>query len=76
MFFIIGSTQTTQNNKKSKTPQYCDHCHNTEYWVLEKQKNWVSLFFIPVIPYKTKYLAYCPICRNGYEISGEMFDKG
>ncbi len=76
MFFFVGGTQMIPEQKYSREAQYCDRCHHTKHWILEKQRHWIALFFIPVIPYSTKYIAYCPICRNTYIITKEMYDKG
>jgi len=75
-FFFIGGIDTKTETKKSKEPQYCERCHNTTHWILEKQRRWIVIFFIPVIPLGTKYFAYCPICHNGYEITREQYENG
>ncbi len=76
MFFFVGGTQIITEQKYSHETQYCERCHNTKHWILERQRYWISLFFIPAVPYKTKYIAYCPVCHNTYVITKEMYDKG
>ncbi len=53
----------------------CQHCHNNSYWILEKTRYFVSLFFMPVVPYKTVYRYYCSICGNMVELSKEEFER-
>lgn len=43
----------------------CSHCHNEDYWVLTRIRTWFTLFFIPIIPYSTKYFLSCPVCKYG-----------
>jgi len=31
-------------------------------------RTWITLFFIPCIPYKTRYWVGCPHCKYGYEV--------
>lgn len=39
--------------------------------VLRKQK-WFTLFFIPLIPYSTKYYVECTMCGAVVEVSKKM----
>lgn len=43
----------------------CTHCHNEEYWIMTRIVTWFTLFFIPLIPYETKYFLSCPVCKYG-----------
>jgi hypothetical protein len=45
----------------------CPNCHNRRVWQRWEQTNWITLFFIPVIPTGRKRLRQCPICSFGYE---------
>jgi len=31
-------------------------------------RTWFTLFFIPCVPYETKYWVGCPHCKYGYEV--------
>ena len=53
----------------------CDHCHNEEHWVLMRRTTWFTLFWIPVIPYKTERLLLCPTCKYGLELDSAQFEK-
>lgn len=53
----------------------CSRCHNKTFWMLKKSVNWISLFFIPVIPVSTKKFMYCSICGNHEPLTDEQFQK-
>jgi len=38
-------------------------------------RTWFTLFFIPIIPYKTKYVIGCPKCGSYIELTEEQFEK-
>ncbi|WP_421753831.1 zinc-ribbon domain-containing protein [Croceimicrobium sp.] len=67
MIFIFGYDQ--KDNLLGPTEERkCPHCHNTSYFQLREIKNFISLFFIPVIPVKRKLIEHCPICNWAQEI--------
>ncbi len=49
----------------------CTHCHNENYFYLQRISVWFTLFFIPVFPYQRYYFLSCPTCsywvKLGYE---------
>ncbi len=53
----------------------CPRCHNSSEWPIHRQRTYFSLFFIPLIPYKTRFLLSCPVCRETREISAEEKDR-
>jgi ribosomal protein S27AE len=66
----------------SKTKKYitthklrCQRCHNDNFWILERTRYFVTLFFLPVMPYKTVHRFYCPICGNSVLLSKEDFEQ-
>lgn len=64
-FFIIGFGKQTSEDLGSAGIRRCPHCGNTREWRNLRVRTWFTLFFIPLVPYKTEYVALCPIC--GYE---------
>lgn len=64
MFFIAGYHPVTKDLGPT-VERRCPHCHNQRYWLLQRRRYYISLFFIPLIPLRTRYGEYCPIC--GYE---------
>jgi len=73
MFVIFGLDESKPEIIVARQEKYCQHCHNTAFWHLAKHQTKVSLFFIPIIPVKTKYYFLCPICNHGDEISSDEY---
>ncbi|UBM62419.1 zinc-ribbon domain-containing protein [Candidatus Sulfidibacterium hydrothermale] len=74
MIFIAGSHPKITQYRCTQQ-KYCFRCHNNSYWILEKQQQFLSLFFLPVLPLKTSYLCHCPICGNTEFLDRETFEK-
>lgn len=55
--------------------RHCEHCGNTGYWLLFRRTTWFTLFFIPVIPYKTEWLYICPICKDSVQLNSGQIEK-
>lgn len=72
MIFIFGYSPKTSNLGPVEERE-CTNCHNTRHWLLRKQTYWISLFFIPVIPTKTRYHQECPVCHFAEELSSEEY---
>ena len=67
--FIFGWGRTTIWNVGAVFKQLCSNCHNEEFWVLVRRTTWFTLFFIPVIPYETKWTLICPVCKFGIKLT-------
>jgi hypothetical protein len=65
-FFIIGFGKRTVDFLRPAGRRRCPNCGNTAEWSVMRVRSWVTLFFIPVLPYKTEVVAICPIC--GYSV--------
>ncbi len=66
MFVIFGWGKVTRKILRYMGIHTCSHCGNTQEWNLVKVRTWFTLFFVPVIPYSTKYVAMCPVCQWGF----------
>jgi len=66
MFYIIGygPRRTDLGLGVERT---CTNCNNRRQWYRFEERNWISLFFIPVIPLGRKRLTACPVCNFGHE---------
>lgn len=51
----------------------CSNCKNESNWHLQKLTSWITLFFMPIIPYRRDYFLVCPVCRNCLELEKEEF---
>lgn len=56
-------------------PINCPRCNNTSPFVVHQERAYFSLFFIPLIPYSTKFLLSCPVCREARQITTEEKDR-
>jgi hypothetical protein len=74
MIFIAGAQPKTEQYRLAET-KYCFRCHNESRWILQKRRYFITLFFLPVVPVKTEYSYYCPICLNSETITGEKFEE-
>lgn len=74
MIFIAGS-QPKIKTYQAEESEYCFRCHNNSKRMLQKQQQYISLFFIPIVPLKVKYFSYCPICGNTIELNKNEFEK-
>lgn len=59
--------------RKDIGPAYleqCSHCNNQTYFHLVKERRWLSLFFIPVLPLnKSRHYLQCCVCAVGAELT-------
>lgn len=74
MIFIFGYSPKTSTTGPVEERQ-CPNCNNVRHWMLHKQSHWISLFFIPVIPTKTKYFQDCPVCHYAEELSHDEYSQ-
>jgi len=75
MLFIFGAGYQTHTNRAYLKARYCFHCNNSARWILSKTTTLISLFFIPVIPYKNEYAEYCPVCKQGKKLSRSEYEN-
>jgi hypothetical protein len=73
MIFIAG-TQPKTWQYRSKTKEHCFHCNNESYWILQKARQYLSLFFLPIASFKTTYFYYCAICGQGRNLEQDEFE--
>lgn len=75
MIIIAGAGHPKSEKYITKNVKHCMHCNNDAYWILEKIKYHITLFFLPVAPYKTEYLFYCSICGNTTNLEKDDFEQ-
>ncbi len=67
--FILFGTKTTECRLTQGKEYGCPRCGNITRWPLIRYTSWFSLFFIPVFPYRRRYVERCPICHAGRPVS-------
>lgn len=73
MLIIFGIGNKKLEEKHSSKTEHCSHCNNTTHWIATKSNAYVSIFFLPIFPYKTSFAYHCPICNHGRLISKEEY---
>lgn len=72
---IFGWGHTTIKKHGTVTKEACPICGEKEGRQLCVVKTWFTLFFIPVIPYRTVHCILCPRCNNYKPISKDEFEE-
>lgn len=72
---IFGWGHQTIKNIGLTFKNHCSHCNNEDYWVLTKYMTWFTLFFIPVIPYSSRYFLSCPVCQYGITLDNNQLEQ-
>lgn len=72
---IFGWGRVTKKFIGEVFQRTCQYCNTTSTWQLCIVRTWFTLFFIPVIPYKTTYCVACPNCGSYVKLTQEQFEK-
>ena len=75
MIIIAGAGHPKSEKFITTKVKHCSRCNNNVFWILEKTKYHITLFFLPVAPYKTEYLFYCSICANTIKLEKDEFEQ-
>ena len=75
MLILFGTKGTRKVIGQTKWPWNCDHCNNQRTWAVVKDRNWFTLFFLPVIPLNTTQSVICPICGRAIRIDRNNRDE-
>ena len=75
MIIIAGAGPGKTEKYLLHKATHCPRCNNTTQWVLQKTRHFITLFFLPVAPYKTDYLMYCPVCGHTEVLTKEEFEQ-
>ncbi len=64
MILFFGFGHQTHKDIGPLNEELCPHCRQTHFRKLCKTKSWVTLFFVPTIPYKTEWVSRCTHCSG------------
>jgi hypothetical protein len=67
MFFIFGLR--TKVDRSGVVTEVCRNCGNQAAQVITRRSTTFTLFFIPLIPVRTRYAQQCSFCGAEYGIS-------
>ena len=71
MIILFGSRVKRSVIGQTKTAWFCERCNNERIWPVVRDRNWFTLFFIPVIPLNASQHVICPVCGNALRIHKE-----
>ena len=74
MIFIFG-TSPIEKDFGPCDEITCPHCNNQKFWILKRTTQFISFFFIPIIPISVKRYLQCPICMIVKDLSKEEFES-
>jgi len=73
MFFIFGTKRKLY--ELANISINCPACKNLANQRIVKIKAWFVVFFIPLIPVSTKFMAVCSQCKRSYKLNKELLQK-
>ena len=71
MAVIIGWGGGRKKDHGPTVPLVCPNCRNQVTLRYVTVTSWLRLFFIPVIPYRTRHLLVCPVCTWAMKVERE-----
>lgn len=70
--FIIVGWPTRTKQLGTVAPGGCPHCENQSTWSLVKQRRWLTVFWLPVLPLSfASHVLVCDTCGTTIDIDGE-----
>lgn len=72
---LFGFGKITKKVLGEVVQKTCPNCNATELWQLCVMRTWFTLFFIPIIPYKSSYCITCPKCGAYIQLTKEQFTQ-
>lgn len=68
MFVIVGFGRRKRKDFGGIAQVRCPRCHNDVLYHLTRTLTWFTLYFIPILPYRSERRLECPICSNGMRV--------
>lgn len=62
--FVIFGWEKHGERVKPLIDTHCYHCNNAVTWDWVKVTEWVSFFFVRVVPFKSEHFLGCGICGD------------
>jgi hypothetical protein len=69
MLIIVGFGRRKKNDLGEIIVVECPRCNNEVSYHLIHTRTWLTLYFIPVLPYRNERRLECPICSHGMRVS-------
>ncbi|MBO4456538.1 MAG: zinc-ribbon domain-containing protein [Butyrivibrio sp.] len=68
MFIIYGTKAFRKDLGYTNKVYHCNNCNNNNQQLILRNRKFFTLYWIPLIPFSSKYYVSCPVCGAGYEI--------
>ena len=75
MFIIWGWGKKIVSDLGEVFIDECGNCHNKTSWKLYRVTTFITLFFIPIIPYSLKRFIMCTVCGSTKELDNDQFNS-
>ena len=72
---IFGWGKATNKQYGPTLALTCPNCNNDTWYHLLRHRLWLTLFFIPVIPYSSNHYLICPVCSKEMKLTRDQVDK-
>lgn len=70
--FIIVGWPTRTKEIGTVAPGGCPHCENQSTWTLVKQRQWLTIFWLPLLPLSfASHVLVCDTCSMAIDIDGD-----
>jgi hypothetical protein len=67
---FMGWSKTTTKRFGPTVAVNCPNCRNEMWMHLYRHRKWLTLFFIPLIPYRSEHFLLCSVCSHGVPLTG------
>jgi len=72
---LFGWGKKTRKDLAKTHESKCPNCNTIDFLYLCSIKTWMTVFYIPIIPYGFEYFMYCKRCLHGFGINANQLDK-
>lgn len=70
--FVIFGWEKTIKTVETVLSNECYHCKNHSKWSVWKETEWVSFFFIKMIPFLNRYYLACNTCNDSIRLANPV----
>lgn len=75
MLLIIGFGRRKKKDHGEVAQVKCPRCFNTVVYRYIHTRTWFTLYFIPILPYRSERRLECPICSHGMKIRRDEVEE-
>ncbi len=68
MLVVFGTRVFKKKLGHSRELIHCENCKYSTHWEYLRRRNWLALYYIPLIPLPSKEVFCCPECGFGVQV--------